>query len=119
MTKLCLRRGRVKGSARLMRSARAKAFATEDGTAARRLEGNGVGFPALIAGDVVTLAVASTAAACAAEVGAARVPACLATLGLAQVAFVVILLFALCEGKGLSALGTSDVLVWHDAVSPW
>jgi hypothetical protein len=101
-----------------MRAARAETFATEYGSAARRLEGHGVGFAALIANDVVTLAVAASAAAsaCAAEVGAARVSASFATLGLAQVTLGVIVLLALCEGKVLAALGTGNVNVWHDAL---
>jgi hypothetical protein len=101
-----------------MRAARAKTFATEYGSAARRLEGHGVGFAALVANNVVTLpfAASSAAAASAAEVGAARVSARFATLGLAQVALGVIVLFSLCEGKVLAALGTGNVNVWHDAL---
>ena len=106
-----------KVSGALMSAARAEAFATENGSAARRLEGHRVGFAALVAHNVVTLAFAASAASApAAEVGAARVSATLATLGLAQVAFGVIVLLALCERKGLAALGAGDVNVWHDAL---
>jgi hypothetical protein len=103
---------------RLMRAARAETFAAQHGSSARRLERNGVCFAALVTDDLETLAVASTATAAsrAAEVGAARVPAILTTLGLAQIALVVIILFALCERKGFVAFGTGNFNVWHDAL---
>jgi hypothetical protein len=106
---------------RLMSAARAETFAAQHGSSARRLEWNGVGFAALVADDLETLAVASasasaSAASRAAKVGSPRISTILATLGLAQVALGVILLFAFCEGKGFVAFGTGNFNVWHDAL---
>ena len=103
-------------SERLMSAARAETFAAQHGSPARRLEWNGVCFAALVADDLETLAVASASASRAAEVGSPRVPTILATLGLAQVALGVILLFAFRERKGFVAFGTGNLNVWHDAL---
>jgi hypothetical protein len=101
-------------------AARAEAIATEDGPAARRLEGHGITLTALVAGDFKTLTLAATAAApgTSAKLGAARISTIFASLRLAQVAFVVILLFALREGEGVPAISACNVNVWHGLLSP-
>jgi hypothetical protein len=103
-------------------AARAEAIATEDGSAARRLEGDGITLTALVAGDFKTLTLAATAAAApgtSAKLGAARISTIFASLRLAQVAFVVILLFALREGEGVPAISACNVNVWHGLLSPF
>jgi hypothetical protein len=98
----------------------AKAFATQYGPSGRRLERNSVGFATLIAGDVITLAfaAASAAASAAAEIRAARIPALLASLRLAQIPFLIIVLLALGERKRISTLRAHDLYVRHDRFSP-
>jgi hypothetical protein len=100
-------------------AAGAETLATEHGPSARRLEWHAVAFAALIASDFVTLAVTTTASAARAgtEVCAARIAARLAAFRLAQVAFVVILLFPLCKRERLTTFGTGDLKVWHEFFS--
>jgi hypothetical protein len=101
---------------------RAEAIATEHGSSARRLEGHGVGLAALVAGDFKTLTLTTAAATAAsgpsAKLRAARITTFFAALRLAQVAFVVILLFALSERKSIPAISACDINVWHDLLSP-
>jgi hypothetical protein len=96
----------------------AKAFAAQDGPSARRLKGNRVGFSALIADDLITLALtaarATTSAASAAEIGAARITTLLASFRLAQVPFLIIFLFSFGKGKSVSAFSAGDFDVRHD-----
>jgi hypothetical protein len=94
----------------------AEAFATEHGPAGRRLEGDGVGFPALVAGDLITLALtaASAAPAAAAKIGTARITTSFASFRLAQIPFLVILLLAFRKGESVSAFRAGDVNVRHD-----
>jgi hypothetical protein len=113
------RRDRIKSGP--LGTPRAEAIATEHGSSARRLEGHGISLAALVAGDFKTLALAATAAAASrtsAKLRAARVTTILASLRLAQVAFVVILLFALSERESIPAISACDVNVWHDLLSP-
>ncbi|HEX7998834.1 MAG TPA: hypothetical protein VF528_10630 [Pyrinomonadaceae bacterium] len=105
----------------LLSATGAKAFTTQYGTSRRRLEGDGVGFTTLVAGDVVALALtaASTAAtAAAAKIRAARIPALLASFRLAQIAFLIIVLLALSKRKRISTLGADDLYVRHDRFLP-
>jgi hypothetical protein len=100
---------------------RAEAVATEHGSSARRLEGHGISLAALVAGDFKTLALAASASAASgpsAKLRAARITTIFASLRLAQVAFVVILLFALSERESIPAIGACDINVWHDLLSP-
>jgi hypothetical protein len=103
-------------------AARAEAIAAQHGSSARRLERHSIGLTALVAGDLKTLAFASSSAAPAprtsAKLRAARVTTFFAALRLAQVAFVVIFLFALRERECIPAIGACDVNVWHDLLSP-
>jgi hypothetical protein len=100
----------------LLRAAGAETLAAQDSSAARRLKGHRVRLAALVANNLETLAFA--AASGTAEIGAARVPAILATLGLAQVALSVIFLFTFREGERLAAFGAGDLNVWHGLFSP-
>ena len=102
----------------LLRAAGGKAFAAQNRSSARRLEGYVIGFAALIAGDFETLAFAAARSPSAAsEIGATAIAASLATLRLAQVSFRVILLLAFGKWKRRAALGASDLYVWHFSFS--
>src|SRR2546423_11451269 len=95
----------------------AEALSAQNGPSGRRLEGDSIGFPALIARNLEALALAAPASRIRAEICAARITARLATFRLAQVAFPVIILFTLCESKCCAAFGAGDFLVWHDRFS--
>lgn len=102
-----------------MRPAGGKAFAAQDWPSARRLKGHAVGFAALVAGNVETLAVATAACASSApEIGATAIAASLAALRLAEVSFSVIFLFTFGEWELRAALGASDLYVWHVQLLP-
>jgi len=104
-----------------LRAAGAKTFTAKDRPSGRRFEGHGVRFAALIADDIEALPLAASSAAAptsAAKVCAPCVTTGFAAFGLAQVPFLVVLLFAFCEREGLAAFGTSDVNVRHDWFSP-
>jgi hypothetical protein len=58
----------------------AKTLAAQDGPAARRLEWHGIGFATLIAGDLKSLAFASSSWST--KIGTARIPARLAAFGM-------------------------------------
>jgi hypothetical protein len=73
----------------------------------------------LVAGDFEPLPLASSAAAPRpAKIGATRIAAGFAAFWLAQIPFLVILLFAFGKRKGLAAFGALDVNVWHDWFLP-
>jgi hypothetical protein len=71
----------------------------------------------LIANDFESFALGSAATSAslprAAKVRAPRVAARLATLGMAETALAIVLLFALSKRKYGSAFGASDFKVWH------
>jgi len=73
-----------------------------------RLKGNAVALSALIANDLKPLAF-SAGLARAAKAGAPRIATRLATLGVAETALTIIILFALCERERRSAFGASDL----------
>jgi hypothetical protein len=105
----------------LLSATGAKAFATQYGPSGRRLERNSVGLPTLVAGNIVTLAVAaattsaaSATAAAAAEIRAARITALLATFRLTQIPFLIVILFALSKRKWVPALSAGNLYVRHD-----
>jgi len=104
-----------------LRAAGAKTFTAEHWPSGRGLERHSVGFAALVADDIEALpltATAATTAAGPAKIGAPRITTGLTTFRLAQVPFLVVLLFALSKREGLAAFGTSDVHVWHDWFLP-
>src|SRR5207237_10417857 len=75
-----------------------------------------VGFAALIANDLKSFAFGSTTAASLAlpaKVRTPRVAARLATLGMAEAAFAIVILFAFSKRKGGSTFGASNFKVWH------
>jgi hypothetical protein len=107
----------------LLSAAGAKAFTTQHGPSGRRLEGDRVGFPTLITGNIVTLAIAaasaaSATAATAAEVRAARITTLLASFRLAQIPFLIIILLALSKRKRIPTLSAHDLYVRHDRFLP-
>src|SRR5437764_14719688 len=102
----------------LLGAACRKAFATENRSSARRFERHVVGLPALIAGNLETLAFAARATTSPAKVCATGIAASLAAFGLAQISFRIIFLLTFCERKGRAALGTSDLNIWHLSFSP-
>jgi hypothetical protein len=108
----------------LLSATGAKAFATQYGSSGRRLERNSVGLSTLVAGNIVTLAVAAattsaaSATAATAEIRAARIPALLASFRLAQITFLIVILFALSKRKRVSALSAGDLYVRHDRFLP-
>jgi len=67
----------------LLGAACCKTFATENWSSARRFEWHVIGLPALIAGNLETLALATSAPASSTKVGAPGVPASFAAFGLA------------------------------------
>jgi len=70
----------------------------------------------LIANDLEPFAFGSAATASlprATKVRAPRVAARLATLGMAEAALAIVLLFAFSKGKGGSTFGASNFKVWH------
>ena len=80
-------------------------LAAQNGPARLGLERNAVTLPALIANNLESFALAATAAAApalsgAAKVGAPRVAAWLATLGMSQSAFAIIVLLSFSKRKG-------------------
>lgn len=97
----------------LLGAACRKAFAAENRSSARRFERHVVGLPALIAGNLETLAFTARATTSAAEVCATGIATSLAAFGLAQISFRIIFLLTLCERESRAALGTSDLNVWH------
>jgi hypothetical protein len=74
----------------------------------------------LVADDIEALPLTATAATTAgpAKIGAPRITTGFTTLRLAQVPFLVVLLFAVSKRESLAAFGTSDVHVWHDWFLP-
>jgi hypothetical protein len=94
---------------------RRKAFAAQYRPAGLGLEGDAVGLPALIAHDLKSFALTTTTTALslAAEVGAPRITARLATLRMSQTALTIVILLSFSKGKGRSALGTVDFQIWH------
>jgi hypothetical protein len=112
------RRDRINSSP--LGASRAKAIATEHWSSARRLEGHSISLAALVAGDfkTLTLAAASAASGTSAKLRAARITTIFASLRLAQVAFVVILLFALSERESIPAVSACNINVWHGLLSP-
>lgn len=101
---------------RLRSPIRTKALAAQNRTATRRLEWDRIVFAALIAGNFKSLAIASSSWST--KVGTARIPAGLTTLGMRQVTFLVILLLAFGEWKGVATFRASDLHIWHDADLP-
>jgi hypothetical protein len=102
-----------------LRAAGAETLTAKNWPSGRGLERHGIGFAALVAGNIEALALTSPAASAgAAKVCAARVPAGFTAFGLAQVPFLVVLLFALGKGKGLAAFGAKYIDVWHDWFLP-
>jgi hypothetical protein len=101
-------------------AAGAEALAAQNGPSARGLEGHGVRFAALVAGDLEALALAATPgpAPRPAETGAARVAARFAALRLAQVSLAIILLLSFGEGEGRTAFGTGNLDIWHRCFLP-
>ena len=70
----------------------------------------------MIANDLKSFAFGSTTAASLAlpaKVRTPRVAARLATLGMAEAALAIIVLFAFSKGKGSSTFGASNFKVWH------
>jgi len=97
-----------------LRAAGAEAFTAENRPSRGRLERHGVGLAALVAGNFEPLPLASTAAPRPAEIGATGIATGLAAFWLAQIPFLVVLLFTFCKWKGFAAFGALDVNVWHD-----
>jgi len=91
-----------------LRAAGAKALTAQNGTSRLRLERNAVGFTALVADNIESLAFASALAG-ATKILPARVPARLTTLGVRQPALAIVILFSLGKRKGRSTLGTGDL----------
>jgi hypothetical protein len=101
----------------LLRAACGKTFATQHWSSARRLERHVVGFAALVTGYFKALALSaassSASSTAASEISSAAIAASLATLRLAQVSFSVIFLLTFREWKRRTALGASDLYIWH------
>lgn len=95
-------------------AAGAKAVAAKNRPAGLRFERHAVRLPALVAHDFETLAVRPAATLFrSAKVGAPRVAAGLAALGMTQPAFAIIILFSFSEWEGAATLGASDFQVRH------
>jgi hypothetical protein len=99
----------------LLGAAGAEALAAQNGPSARGLEGHGIRFAALVAGNLEALTLAATArpAPRPAETGAARVATRFASFRLAQVALVVILLLSFGERESRTAFSARNLNVWH------
>jgi hypothetical protein len=92
-----------------------KTLAAQNRPSGLRLEGDVVGFPALIANDFVPFALASSATLSRpAEVLAARVATGLTALGMGESALAIIILLSFSKRKGASTLCASDFQVWHE-----
>ena len=80
-----------------------------------RFEGHAIGLAALIANNFEAFAftTASTTLSLATKVGAPRIAAGLAAFGMGQSAFAIIILLSFSKRKGRSALGASDIEIWH------
>jgi hypothetical protein len=94
----------------------AETVSTQDGPAGRRLERHTVRLATLIAGDIESLTFASSLWS--PKIRTARIPARLAAFRMSQVAFLIVFLFAFCEGKSVSTFCASDLNVWHIADLP-
>jgi hypothetical protein len=100
---------------------RRKTFTAQNGSAGLRLEGHAVGLAALIAHNFEAFAftaAASTALSLPAKVLPPRIAARLAAFRMGQSAFAIIILLSFSKRKGRSALGTSDIEIWHGLL-PW
>jgi hypothetical protein len=91
-------------------------IAAQHWSAARGLEGHRVDFAALIASDLVSLAL-SAAGSWTTKIRAASVTTRFATLRVSQVLFPIILLLSFGKGEHRTALGASDFNIWHDLFS--
>jgi hypothetical protein len=95
---------------------RRKTFTAQNGSAGLRLEGHAVGLAALIADNFEAFAFAAAASAAlslATKILATRIAAGLAAFGMCQSAFAIIILLSFSKRKGRSALGASDIEIWH------
>jgi hypothetical protein len=103
-----------------LRPTRRKAFTAQNWSSGLRLEGHAVGLAALIADNLEAFAFAASATALslAAKILAARIPTGLAAFGMGQSAFAIVILLSFSKRKGRSALGTSDIEIWHGLL-PW
>ena len=98
----------------ICRAAGAEALAAKHGPPRLRFERHAIGFPALIANDLKPLAFRSSCSssgtlARAAKVGAARVAAGFATLGMAQAALAIVVLLSFSKRESGSAFGASNL----------
>jgi hypothetical protein len=104
---------RLCSRAAILCAARGKALTAKHWPARLRFEGNAVALAALIANNLEPFAFPTTALSGSAKVLAARVATGFATLGMAQAALAIVVLFSFSKGKTRSAFGTSDFKVWH------
>ena len=103
----------------MLRAARAKALATQNGTAFLGLEWNGVRLAALIANNIEPLAIAASPAAGlsrAAKIRATCIATGFAALGMTQSPLAIIVLFSFGEWESGSALGASDIQIRHSCL---
>ena len=98
--------------AAILCAAGGKALPAKHWSTRLRSEGNAVGLAALIANNLEPFAFCSSLAR-ATSVRAPRVAAGFATLGVAQTALAIVVLFSFCKGKSRSAFGAGDFKVWH------
>jgi hypothetical protein len=96
----------------ILRAAGGKALTAQHWSTRLRFEGDAVGLAALIANNLEPFAFCSSLAR-AAKVLAPRIAAGFATLGVAEAALAIVVLFSFSKGKRRSAFGTSDFKVWH------
>jgi hypothetical protein len=95
---------------------RRKTFTAQNRPAGLGFEGHAVALAALIAHDLEAFAFAATATTAlslAAKVLPPRIAAWLAAFGMGQSAFAIIVLLSFGKRKGRSALGASDIEIWH------
>ena len=100
---------------------RCKTFTAQNRPAGLGLEGHAVALAALIANNLEAFALAAASSAAlslAAKVRAPRIAAGLATFGMRQSAFAIIVLLTFSKGEVTSTLGTSDFEIWHGRL-PW
>ena len=102
----------------MLRTTRAKAVATQDGTTLLWLERDGVRLAALIADDLEPLAVPTSAARLsrAAKIRATRIATRFAAFGMTQSPLAIVILFSFGEWESVSALGASDFQIRHSCL---
>jgi hypothetical protein len=99
----------------MLRTARAKTIAAQDWPSFLWLEGDRIGFAALVANDLESFTVAASATSLfgSAETLTARITAWFTSFRVTQAPLAIIILFSFSKWEGFPTLGASDVQIRH------